>query len=82
MNRDALRNQWLSLISTSGERRGQWVIGVALLEVAGELAAVAAGLRMLGTADAATSMGAIEILAMEVRKISEAIEHHTETVSE
>jgi len=78
MSRDELKRTWIELLAGAGGKRDHLAIAIALLEVADQTAAVAAGLRMLGTNDAATQMGAIELLAMEVKKISEAIEAHTE----
>ena len=53
---------------------GLFAIARAILGSADHLNDVAYALRALGTADAATRMGAIELLSMEVRKIAEAIE--------
>lgn len=53
---------------------GSFAVAYALLRMAEAQNATAAALRQLGTGDAATTMGAIELLAVEVRDGARAIE--------
>jgi hypothetical protein len=50
-----------------------YAIAYALLRVADGQQSVAAALRMLGLADAATPMGAVEYLATEVHNVASAL---------
>lgn len=52
---------------------GAFAIAYALLELAEAQKNTATQLKFLGTGDAATTMGAIELLASEVKHVSEAI---------
>jgi hypothetical protein len=52
---------------------GAFGIAFALLELARAQKATAVALDRLGTADAATSMGAIEMLSLEIKNGAEAI---------
>ena len=58
----SIENEW----AEKSEHDSNYAIAYALCKVA-------AALRMLGTADAATPMGAIELLAMEVKEGTERI---------
>lgn len=53
-------------------------VAYAVLRLAEAQADVAAALRQLGLADAATPMGALEVLAKEVSGIASAIRDHGE----
>lgn len=55
------------------EGGGDYAIAAALLEVAEQQGRVATALKYLGTGDAASTMGAIEFLAVAVREGSKAI---------
>jgi hypothetical protein len=52
---------------------GRYAIAYALLQLASAQEHTARALERLGTADAATPMGAIELLAGEVKQVSQAI---------
>jgi len=57
---------------------GQFAIALALLELGREIAnenhAIAKAIERLGTNDSLSPMGAIELLASEVKRIAEAVE--------
>lgn len=61
------------IITERAEDNGAYAIAYALLRVADQI-------RKLGLNDAATSMGAVELLASEVAKIGPALSHLAEVV--
>ena len=54
-------------------RSGEFAVAYAILVLADKTDGVARALRLLGTADAATPMGALEVVSASLERIADAI---------
>jgi len=64
-------SDWNDRADSGDKDAGLFAIAIALNNMAETIDKVAAGIRALGTNDAASSIGAVELLATEVRDAGE-----------
>ncbi len=62
------------IIEKKAETEGDFAIAYALLSVSQGLSSIASSLNRLGLGNASTDMGAMELLASEVKRIAESVE--------